>query len=91
MVYTKANKLLSPSQKIMVADIEPAWSLGSSARMYYMLDSYNNLADNFPNANRPTSVPFFHKMRPNLVFFDGHGDSKNVVTELKDIDIKPIQ
>ncbi len=90
--YTKANKLLSPSQKIMVADAEPTWSAGSgSAKMPYSLNSSYDLADNPSAPNRPTSVPFFHKMRPNLVFFDGHGDTKNVVTELKTSDFNPIQ
>ena len=91
--FTKANKLSSPSQKIMLADPEPRWDAGGTGiRLSYSLYYYNDLADNIAAFTyRPKSLPFNHKMRPNLVFFDGHGDSKNVFTELKDSDVKPIQ
>ena len=84
----KLVRIKRPSDMIGMADVEPVWGWGTR-RMPYSLNAVGDFADQLRSGDRP-SIPFPHKRRPNLVFFDGHSDSKHL-NDLKDADIKPLE
>ncbi len=78
--FLRSVMVKNPSGKIALADAEPLWSWAnpeSNARMPYCMNSVTDVDGHLQGGLRP-AVPFFHKRRPNLVYFDGHADSKHI-------------